>query len=261
MKPSSTDGVAATGGAVGPPALPDRPAPARQKLPFGPLGPWIPSAAATLVRTIARTCRVVERRNEAWAAHRLLAEKKNVILALWHNRIFYSLAYWSLHYRTRGVRFSLLVSASKDGEILARAIEHLGGDPVRGSSSRKGREGLLGMLSALEKGHTCAVTPDGPRGPRYVAHPGITMLAQKSGVPIVPITVGIRNSFVFNSWDRFILPLPCSRVRVLYGDPIWVPENADDAIREHFRRKLEDDLNALTRDADDWRTLGRTIRH
>ncbi|KAF0241730.1 MAG: hypothetical protein FD180_4289 [Planctomycetota bacterium] len=257
MKSSSTDGVpltGATGASHAPPAgLEDRP-----RVISG-LHNFVAAAAAAGLRTVARTWRLVERRNEEYTAHRLLGERKNVIFALWHDRILFTMWYMAYRFRPHGPRFCLMISASKDGDILAGATYRFRGDAVRGSSSRKGREALLAMMDRLELGQNGVITPDGPRGPRNRAHAGITLLAQKSGVPIVPVIAGAKYAYRFRSWDRFMLPLPGTPIRLVYGDPIWVPPNADDAMREHFRKKLEDDLNALAHEADDWRTLKRPV--
>ncbi|MCC6739402.1 MAG: lysophospholipid acyltransferase family protein [Planctomycetia bacterium] len=257
MKSSSSD-VPAAAGATQAPAPPPMWLEDRAR-PVGGFRGLVAAAATAGLRTVGRTWNLVERRNEDYTALRLLGERRNVLLALWHDRILYTLYYMARRFRPHGVRFSLMISASKDGDILAGAVNRFGGDAVRGSSSRRGREALMGMLDRLERGYNGVITPDGPRGPRYKAHAGIALLAQKSGVPIVPVIAGARHAWRFNSWDRFMLPLPGSPVRLLYGDPIWVPANADDAMREHFRQKLEDDLNALAREADDWRTLRRPL--
>lgn len=242
-----------------PAVVPVRP-PSPSRLPLGPVGKMLPPLASACLRTLGRTWRLIERRNEEYFAHRVLGERKPVILALWHDRILFTLNYMARRFRPQGARFCLLISASKDAELLAATTLYMGGDAVRGSSSRHGRQALLGMLDRLEAGFNGVVTPDGPRGPRYKAHAGITLLAQKSGVPIVPIIAGVRRAIVFNSWDRFMIPLPFTTVRLHYGDPIWVPPDADDTMREHFRQKVEDDLNALATEADDWRTLRRPAR-
>ncbi|MEK7469187.1 MAG: lysophospholipid acyltransferase family protein [Planctomycetota bacterium] len=226
---------------------------------IGSLHNLVAAAASASLRSVGRSWRLVERRNEEYTAHRLLGERKNVIFALWHDRILFTMWYMQHRYRPHGPRFCLMISASKDGDILAGATYRLRGDAVRGSSSRKGRTAVVQMLDRLEKGQNGVITPDGPRGPLYHAHAGITLLAQKSGVPIIPVIAGAKYAYRFHSWDRFMLPLPFTPVRLLYGDPIWVPANADDVMREHFRQKVENDLNALAREADDWRTLRRPI--
>jgi lysophospholipid acyltransferase (LPLAT)-like uncharacterized protein len=257
MKSSSTDGVASAGttGASGaPPArLEDRPRV------IGGVQNFVAAAATAALRTVARSWSLVEKRNEEYTAHRLLGERKNILLALWHDRILFTLWYMAKRFRPHGAQFSLMISASKDGDILAGATHRFGGDAVRGSSSRKGRAALHGMLERLEQGYNGVITPDGPRGPRYRAHAGITLLAQKSGVPIIPVIAGAKYAYRFRSWDRFMLPLPGTPVRLIYGEPIWVPADADDSMREHFRQKLETDLNALAQEADDWRTLRRPV--
>jgi hypothetical protein len=237
-----------------PPRRPAKPAPA---LPLGLLGPFIPAIATAILRTTCRTTRLVEVRNEEYTARRLLDERKPMIFALWHNRMFYSLGYFAKRYHNHGAKFTMLVSASKDGELIARTILYMRGDVVRGSSSRGGREALLGMLDRLRRGHSTWITPDGPRGPRYVAQPGAILVAQRSGLPLVPVTCGVRRAHIFPSWDGFIWPFPFSPTRILYGDPILVPPDADEAVREVYRKRLEDELNALTTEADDWSTVRR----
>ena len=256
MKSLSTD---AKEGAATPEGRPrrHRPTVTLRHLPFGPLGRFIPPLGTAVLRSVGRTCRLVEVRNEEFTRTRLLGERKNAIFAIWHNRMFYPYWFFAKRYYNYGAKFSLLVSASRDGELIARVITYMGGDVVRGSSSRGGREALYDLLGRLGQGYNVWATPDGPRGPRYVAHFGVVALAQKTGLPLIPVTCGIRNPLTFNSWDRFMAPWPFSQVRMLFGSPLYVPGNADEGTREYFRQKLQDDLNALTGDADDWRTVKR----
>jgi hypothetical protein len=198
--------------------------------------------------------RLVEVRNEEFALTRILGERKPLIFALWHARMFYPFGYFEKRYHNHGARITTLVSPSKDGELIAQTLQYMGGDVVRGSSSRQGREALYALLERLKEGYSAFLTPDGPRGPRQAAQPGVIALAQMSGLPIIPLTCGVRSAILMKrSWDHFVFPMPFSPVRVIFGGPMYVPENADDPMREYFRKRLEDELNALTREADDWR--------
>jgi lysophospholipid acyltransferase (LPLAT)-like uncharacterized protein len=98
----------------------------------------------------------------------------------------------------------------------------------------------------VRAGASAGIAPDGPRGPRHQAQLGIITLARLSEVPIVPVAVGARWKVVFQSWDRFLLPLPGSRVVVAYGEPVVVPSDADAALLEQKRQELEAKLLKLT---------------
>jgi lysophospholipid acyltransferase (LPLAT)-like uncharacterized protein len=169
-----------------------------------------------------------------------------VIYCVWHNRLAFSMAVWRLYPQKRqpSRRLAAMVSASKDGAFLARALENFGVQPVRGSSSRRGAQALLELTSWAERGYDLAITPDGPRGPRYVVQEGVVALAQLTGRPIVPVTIKACWKVSFKSWDRFQLPLPFSRCRVTFWEPVRVGRGASDEERESFRRRLEEQLRA-----------------
>jgi lysophospholipid acyltransferase (LPLAT)-like uncharacterized protein len=198
---------------------------------------------------VGRTLFPVEHGAE-FTRRRLLEEDGNVIFAIWHNRLFYMVYYLASRYRWRGKRISIIISASRDGRFISDVISAFGGDIVQGSSSRKGTGALLGLCRRAEAGNSVIVTPDGPRGPRYKAHPGVILLAQKTGLPLVPICYGASRKLVFNSWDRFIFPMPFCRAKVIYGKPLYVPPDADAAARERLRLDLEREMLEAVRAAD-----------
>jgi lysophospholipid acyltransferase (LPLAT)-like uncharacterized protein len=168
---------------------------------------------------------------------------------VWHNRLVLSAkayAYASKHNPTKGL--VALVSASKDGGFLAAILECFGIQPVRGSSSRRGAQALLELTSWAERGHDLAITPDGPRGPRYVVQDGVTALAQVTGMPIVPWGINLGWKLQLKSWDRFQIPLPFSRCEMVIGKPVYVPREASDAEREALRRHLEATLKTIAKD-------------
>ncbi len=136
-----------------------------------------------------------------------------VIFAVWHAHMLVPL--W--HRRGQGV--TLLVSAHDDGGYLAEAALRWGYRVVRGSSTRGGTTGFLGIMRVLSSGGDVAFTPDGPRGPARTAKPGAVAAAARSGVAIVPIGAGASSWWRLRSWDRFAIPRPFSRVRLVYGAP------------------------------------------
>jgi lysophospholipid acyltransferase (LPLAT)-like uncharacterized protein len=172
------------------------------------------------------------------------------IYCVWHNRLALCLVpyygYVKKHNRTPGM--AALVSASKDGGLLAGILECFRVHPVRGSSSRRGPQALLELTSWAERGYDLAITPDGPRGPRYVVQEGVMGLAQITGLPIIPASYYLHWKVQAKSWDRFQLPLPFSRCEVALGEMVRVPREASDAEREALRQQLERTLKALSRD-------------
>lgn len=177
----------------------------------------------------------------------LIASKKN-IFALWHSRILpFSHVY-------KGIGSAILVSASKDGEIIARILEKQGQKTIRGSSRKGGMKALGKLAEAMtaDPGRPGTVIPDGPQGPRFEVQKGVILLAQKSGMPITPVTCGIKRSKVFNSWDRFMLPFPFTTCLLIYGDPLYVSADADEAEIESARKKLQDEMRRITEEADEY---------
>src|SRR4029077_11628339 len=141
--------------------------------------------------------------------------RENYIGALWHNRLLlisYVLKRFAPHRPGAG-----LISASRDGDLIAPLVERFGFQVVRGSTSRKGASAMLELAGILSAGRDILLTPDGPRGPAYEIRPGTIFLAQRTGAPIQPINLEFSSCWRFNSWDRFILPRPFSKVRLIFG--------------------------------------------
>lgn len=143
--------------------------------------------------------------------------------------------------RTAGV---VMVSGSRDGDIIADTVDRFGMRAVRGSSRRGGRQALDLMIDALRAGDVSAgVIVDGPRGPARIAKSGAVMMARATGLPIVPGTWWARPLVRVNSWDRTIVPLPFSRIAFAFAEPLYVPADADpaaiEAARDELTRRLE----------------------
>lgn len=168
---------------------------------------------------------------------------ENYIGALWHNRLLIFPFVLRRFFSDR--RGAALISASRDGELLSDAIKRFGFDVVRGSSSRLGASAILQLTDVLASGRDVVITPDGPRGPAYELGPGIIFLAQKSGAAVVPINMEYSSCWRLKSWDRFILPRPFAKIRVIIGQPHRVrsTSTADDFEAERLR--LQDAMMAL----------------
>jgi hypothetical protein len=176
-----------------------------------------------------------------------------VIFALWHNRLGLCMKVYESFVRPhyQHDHLAALISASKDGAFLAAILQNFGVQPVRGSSSRRGAQSLLELASWAERGYDLAVTPDGPRGPRYVVQEGVMALAQVTGLPIVPYSCQVGWKIRVKSWDRFQIPLPFAHCEMTFGELIRVPRRATDAEREQLREQLGAALLAGTRSTDD----------
>ncbi|PAW87975.1 MAG: hypothetical protein B9S33_05520 [Pedosphaera sp. Tous-C6FEB] len=176
--------------------------------------------------------------------------KEPVIFCLWHNRLALSLILFRRYVQARQPqrKMAALVSASRDGGMLARVLELFAVEPVRGSSSRRGSQALRELVSAGERGRDLAITPDGPRGPCYVVQEGIVSLAQLTGMTIVPASFYLSWKWRLKSWDRFQVPLPFARCEVHLGQPVRIPREASAEERERLRAELETRMKAITRD-------------
>ena len=174
------------------------------------------------------------------------------IYCCWHNRLALCLKAYFTYARSRNNTRGLaaMVSASRDGAFLSAVLEGFNVQPVRGSSSRRGQQALLEMTRWAERGYDLAITPDGPRGPRYKVQSGIISLSQVTGLPILPFCYNLTWKVPLNSWDRFQMPLPFSLCELRTLKPMRVPRNADDAAREQYRLELEQQLLSLTDDHD-----------
>jgi len=168
---------------------------------------------------------------------------ENYIGSLWHNRLLlisYILKRFAPHRPGAG-----LISASRDGDLVADLTQRFGFDVVRGSSSRLGASGVLELTNVLASGRDVLITPDGPRGPAYELGPGIVFLAQKSGAAVVPVNIEYSSCWRLKSWDRFILPRPFAKVHVIIGSPHHVGLSDTPQQFEAERQRLQQAMMAL----------------
>jgi lysophospholipid acyltransferase (LPLAT)-like uncharacterized protein len=180
-------------------------------------------------------------------------ERKDIsqaIYCVWHNR----LALCMKMYFTFGIErhskagIAGLVSASRDGAFLSAILERFGVQPVRGSSSRRGAQALLELKTWAERGYDLAITPDGPRGPRYIVQDGAMSLAQMTGLPVMPASYHLKWKIQLKSWDGFQIPLPFSICEIIGGKIFHVPRDISDSAREELRKQFEAELRAISQD-------------
>ncbi len=166
-----------------------------------------------------------------------------LIFVFWHNRIFLMPHLYRKYWRPCGRdRLAVLISRSKDGQLLAEALAAFGLRCVRGSSSRGGAEALREMTALVREGFDIGITPDGPRGPKYNLQPGCVILAQRTGAAIIPVSYETNWKITLKSWDAFMIPLPFAHCTIQLGTPINVPPVAD---IETKRAEVEQALRAL----------------
>jgi lysophospholipid acyltransferase (LPLAT)-like uncharacterized protein len=201
-----------------------------------------PPVLGVLLRILRWTLRIDTVGAEA--LHARWARGERAILSFWHNRLL------MLPLLADGGPICIMVSHHRDGEIGSTLLAAWGVATVRGSATRGAVSGFLRLVDAYRHGKNLAVTPDGPRGPRYVAKPGVVRLAKAVGSPIFPITYTANRAARLRSWDGLIIPLPFARVRIHFGEPVEVPRDASAAQLDGCRAELEQRLNALTQAAE-----------
>ena len=168
---------------------------------------------------------------------------ENFIGALWHNRLLIFPTVLRRFFPNRPG--AALISASRDGDLLADAIKRFGFDVVRGSSSRMGASAILQLSEVLAAHRDVVITPDGPRGPVYELGPGIIFLAQKTGAAVLPMSVEYSSCWRVKSWDRFIVPKPFSKIRAIIGPPHHVRSTSSDEEFASERLRLQNAMMSL----------------
>lgn len=166
------------------------------------------------------------------------------ILVSWHGKVLGLME----HMRHKG--YFALVSKSRDGDLITRIAKKFGYNFFRGSSNKGGKEAIKNIDNFFKKnsGAKIIITPDGPTGPEHKAKPGALILSQNSNRPIVPMIVDVKNSWKFKNWHTFYLSKPFSKMRVVFGEPLYF--NKDESI-ETGTQKIEDALNKVDRIASD----------
>lgn len=217
-----------------------------------------PPAAALAIKALMSSCRVVSVEGADRAEEAVRQARGGAVYVTWHQRMSYHFHYFGPKHVT------MMISRSRDGEYAACTAALLGFRNVRGSSTRGGSEALREIIRRMRKGEIGGMLADGPLGPARVAKMGSVIMAREAGVPMIPVLWGADRCWIFNSWDRYMVPKPFARVAIVYEEPIWVPPEAEGRILEDKRRLLERELNRGARRCDlifgperPWRKAGR----
>jgi lysophospholipid acyltransferase (LPLAT)-like uncharacterized protein len=198
-----------------------------------------------LILLIGRTIRF---EIEGWENFEAIANADKIpIYAFWHDRIFAS----TYFFRHRGI--SVMSSHSKDGEYTAHFIQRLGYRPIRGSSTRGAVGALVEMIRRMRQGGPMAFSVDGPKGPRYEAKAGAVHLAKKTGNPIMPFVVELRQYWTVGSWDLLQIPVPFTRARLTIAESIYVAPDSTDEDVEKKLAELQVSLDAMVSEGAKWR--------
>jgi len=203
----------------------------------------VPVAFKCVMLSIMGTCRVST--HGAEYLRELEAKGRSWLYSSWHNNIAIGVC------TLRNRRVAMMASASRDGELIARAIEVMGNIPVRGSSSSRGGQAAREMARILKAGFSGAMTPDGPRGPAYQCQGGALWIAALTGCPLVPYELDASRRWRINSWDRHKIPKPFSRVYEYIGEPFYVTraDLSDTGTLKELQRRMLANTRACRRAA------------
>jgi len=167
------------------------------------------------------------------------------VFATWHQRMSYHFHYFGSRHVT------MMISQSRDGEYAARVASWLGFKNVRGSSTHGGSKAMKELARKISEGETGGMLADGPLGPARRAKIGSLLIARNAEVPLIPVLWGTDRCWVFNSWDRYMIPKPFAKISIFYAEPIWIPLSVDGDKLEEYRQHFEADLNAGSRWCDE----------
>ncbi len=160
-------------------------------------------------------------------------DNRHYVLAFWHEHILAPLI------MRRNCACTMMLSGHGDAEIVNQIARLVGMRTIRGSSNRGGAAAAKHFFKLKTEGDILAVTPDGPRGPARKMAPGVIQMASRLQLPLVLYGIGYDRPWRLNSWDRFIVPRPFSRGRIIASPPLSIPKRLSDEDFEHFRQKTE----------------------
>ena len=199
--------------------------------------------ATAILRGWTATCRV---QGVLGAEHlaAALARAPSLVPCYWHQHQLFCARYL-LAEQARGLKIGWLISPSVDGELGAMIVRGLGARAIRGSSTHTGARALRDYYQALvEEQVSPVITPDGPRGPRFKFKPGAILLAQMSGRPMLPMAYAASRAWLVK-WDKFVIPVPGSRVVIAIGPPQYVPRVIESGRLERLQVQMERELHRL----------------
>ena len=202
-----------------------------------------------LIRMFWRTCRVTRVVGDEHMAG-ALAANPSLIPVYWHQHQLFAARYL-LEQAPRGLKLGFLISPSVDGDIGVMIVSKFGGHSIRGSASHTGARALRDYYDALVKqGISPSITPDGPKGPRFVFKPGAILLSQMSQRPMLPLAFAASRAWLI-AWDKFVIPWPFSKIVIAVGAPQQVPRTLQPAALEALQKEMAVELKKLFETARD----------
>jgi lysophospholipid acyltransferase (LPLAT)-like uncharacterized protein len=195
---------------------------------------WFISVLYRLVRCYAWTFRLRVENEQEWLGQ--IENGGTVLLCAWHQQFFSAIRHFRAYRRFHP---HIMISRSKDGALIAGIARRTGWHPVRGSSSRGGREAMRDVITGLRGSRLAGHIVDGPRGPAGQVKAGVIRMALATQAVIVPFYVTADKAWYFNSWDRFMLPKPFARVLLRFDRPVHLAATIDEAGFEAQRDALE----------------------
>ena len=196
------------------------------------LSPFICALLTVVISLLARTCRYREIGLQNLYRAKSSDQKRGYLLACWHETVI------GMTLAQKGRLFCAISSRSAAGNVVAHIIKKLGFYSIQGSRSNGGKEVRASGLEYLSRGVSVAITVDGSKGPRRIVKPGIVDLAIKSGALILPGSVHIDHFWTLNTWDKFRIPMPFSRITIVYGEPIFVASDTTSTSTPSFADAL-----------------------
>lgn len=192
------------------------------------------------VRLLVFTYRFKHIEREKLSDIRSNSPYNNFIFGIWHQNLLSGI------FAQTGEQFAVIVSSSKDGELVSTTCEKLGHKVARGSSNRGGKEAMYNLISLLKQKYPGAITVDGPKGPAHEPKKGIFEIAKTLDIPVVPYLALPENYWTIEkSWDKFRVPKPFSKIYVAYGAPIYVSQQDKDNAYSNASNTLKTSLNLL----------------
>lgn len=171
---------------------------------------------------------------------KLVEEHGSVVPVCWHQHLLICGRYLVDKHIAPPLKPGFMISPSVDGEAPSMLAESYGAHVIRGSATHTGVRAVLGIKRAIERdGISAAVTPDGPRGPRFKFKPGAIYAARVSGRPVIPLAFAARPAWILKTWDKFVIPAPFGRVCIAAGEPYYPPRDMTDEQMEQAQLEME----------------------
>ena len=176
--------------------------------------------------------------------------QRPLVYAFWHEYLFLPVSFFGR------CNVSTMTSQHRDGDLIAELADFMGFKIFRGSTTHGGTQALRQMIHIAQQGYHLTLMPDGPRGPRREFSLGTIFLASKLGVPLVPVGIAYDRPWRFHSWDRFAIPRPGSRVRLIFPEAITIPQHLKRSELEAYRLLMDEKMRQVNQEAEAWAASG-----